>query len=53
MKKWIIGLIVVAALAGLAFLAFGGGLLQATASEVAPKTATVLPPALSPAAWRG
>jgi HlyD family secretion protein len=43
MKKWIISIIVVAALAGLGFLALEGGLLQATASEMAPKAATVLP----------
>jgi HlyD family secretion protein len=43
MKKWIIGIIVIAVLAGLGFLALGGGLLQATASEMAPKAATDLP----------
>jgi HlyD family secretion protein len=48
MKKWIISIIVVAALAGLGFLALEGGLLQATASEMAPKAAAVLPAVKAP-----
>jgi HlyD family secretion protein len=44
MKKWIIGLVVLAILAAGAFLALGGGLAQSSASEVPAEAETILPP---------
>jgi multidrug efflux pump subunit AcrA (membrane-fusion protein) len=43
MKKWIIGIAVLAVVAGGAFLVLGGGLSQMSASEGTPEAETVLP----------
>jgi HlyD family secretion protein len=44
MKKWIVGLVVLAVLAGGAFLTLGGSLSQSFASEATSEAETILPP---------
>jgi len=44
MKKWIVGIVVITILAGGAFLAFGGGLAQLSASEPTVEAEASLPP---------